>query len=85
MYYQKKSDNYSIIIMEKFDCSLKDLLKKMSLKETFIVVAFKIIEAIKTRGWSIDCLAWRPVTVSREADGKVSDVETEVFVFEITP
>ena len=44
-----------------------------------------IIEAIKARGWSIDCLAWRPVTVSREADGKVSDVETEVFVFEITP
>lgn len=44
-----------------------------------------IIEAIKARGWSIDCLAWRPVIVSREAsDGKVSDVETEVFVFEIS-
>ena len=44
-----------------------------------------VIEAIKVRGWKIDCLAWRPVSVSREAsDGKVSDVETEVFVFEIS-
>ena len=44
-----------------------------------------IIDAIKAKGWKIDCLAWRPVSVSREAsDGKVSDVETEVFVFEIS-
>ena len=44
-----------------------------------------VIDAIKTRGWKIDCLAWRPVIVSREAsDGNVSDVETEVFVFEIS-
>jgi len=41
---------------------------------------------IHRRGWSLDCLAWRPVTVRKETkDGLVVNEESEVFVFEITP
>mmetsp|Transcript_32897 Transcript_32897/g.59331 ORF Transcript_32897/g.59331 Transcript_32897/m.59331 type:complete len:327 (+) Transcript_32897:111-1091(+) len=44
-----------------------------------------VIAAVEKRGWSLDCLAWRPVTVRKEADGAVIDDESEVFVFEIKP
>jgi hypothetical protein len=44
-----------------------------------------VIDAVKDRGWSIECLAWRPVTVRKESDGAVTDDESEVFLFEIKP
>ena len=44
-----------------------------------------VIKAIEDRGWSIDCLAWRPVKVRKETDGKVTDDESEVYVFEVKP
>lgn len=44
------------------------------------------VAEIHRRGWSLDCLAWRPVTVRKETkDGLVVNEESEVFVFEITP
>jgi len=43
-----------------------------------------VISAVEERGWSLDCLAWRPVTVKKETDGVVTDDTSEVFVFEIT-
>ena len=44
-----------------------------------------VIEAAKRRGWSVDCLAWRHVTVKKETNGIISDDESEVFMFEIRP
>ncbi|KAL3763870.1 hypothetical protein ACHAW5_000416 [Stephanodiscus triporus] len=44
-----------------------------------------VIDAAKRRGWSVDCLAWRPLTVRKETNGIVLDDESEVFVFEIMP
>lgn len=37
-----------------------------------------VLGAIKTRGWKIDCLAWRPITLEN------SDETKEIFVFEVT-
>ena len=45
----------------------------------------KVLVAVKERGWTIDCLAWRPIRVSRETKDKVVEEESEVFVFEINP
>ena len=43
------------------------------------------VAEIHGRGWTLDCLAWRPVTVRRETnDGLVVNDESEVFVFEIS-
>lgn len=43
-----------------------------------------VIAAVKERGWTIDCLAWRTVAVRKEdINGVVRDDESEVFVFEI--
>ena len=43
-----------------------------------------VIAAVKDRGWTIDCLAWRTVAVRKEdINGVVRDDESEVFVFEI--
>ena len=52
-------------------------------------VAFTTVSGFVTeihrRGWTLDCLAWRPVTVRRETnDGLVVNDESEVFVFEIS-
>lgn len=44
-----------------------------------------VIAAVEQRGWCIDCLAWRPVTVRKETNGMVTDDQSEVFVFEIKP
>ncbi|KAL9189703.1 hypothetical protein ACHAXT_009378 [Thalassiosira profunda] len=44
-----------------------------------------VLAAVKRRGWSIDCLAWRPVKVKKEVEGVVTDDKSEVFVFEIRP
>lgn len=45
------------------------------------------IAEIHRRGWTLDCLAWRPLTVWKESsnDGTVTEDESEVFVFEIKP
>ena len=52
---------------------------------SFTTVNRVLLEVIK-RGWSIECLAWRPVTVSKETkEGGVIKVFSEVFVFEIKP
>ncbi len=41
---------------------------------------------VHQRGWTLDCLAWRPVTVQKETnDGLVVKEESEVYVFEIKP
>jgi predicted nicotinamide N-methyase len=45
----------------------------------------KVLTAVKERGWTLDCLAWRPVTVSRENKYVIVKEESEVFVFEINP
>lgn len=43
-----------------------------------------ILTAIKDRGWTMECLSWRPVTVQKETcDGKTVNEQSEVFVFEI--
>jgi hypothetical protein len=43
-----------------------------------------ILKAIQDRGWKLECLSWRPVTVPKEtSDGKTLDDLSEVFVFEI--
>lgn len=44
-----------------------------------------VFAAVEKRGWTLDCLAWRPVTVKLETNGIVTDDESEVFVFEIKP
>jgi len=44
-----------------------------------------VIAAVELRGWSLGCLAWRPVTVRKETEGEVTDELSEVFVFEIKP
>ena len=44
-----------------------------------------VISAAERRGWSVDCLAWRPVTVRKETGGIVVDDESEVFLLEIRP
>jgi hypothetical protein len=44
-----------------------------------------VISAAERRGWSVDCLAWRPVTVRKETGGIVADNESEVFLLEIRP
>jgi hypothetical protein len=44
-----------------------------------------VIAAAEGRGWSVDCLAWRPVTVRKETGGIVADDESEVFLLEIRP
>lgn len=42
--------------------------------------------AVKERGWSLDCLAWRPLSVNKERDdGNLAKEETEVYVFEVKP
>lgn len=46
----------------------------------------RIISSVKKRGWTIDCLAWRPVTVRKEeCNGDVKEEQSEVFVFDINP
>ncbi|KAL3783621.1 hypothetical protein HJC23_004987 [Cyclotella cryptica] len=46
----------------------------------------RVIREVKQRGWTIDCLAWRPVMVMKETkNGEVAKVESQVFVFEIRP
>lgn len=52
--------------------------------ESFTTVK-RVISEVKKRGWSVDCLAWRPVTVLKERDGRVVKDMSEVFVFEIRP
>ena len=43
-----------------------------------------VIAAVKERGWTIECLAWRTVAVRKEDEtGSVKDDTSEVFVFEI--
>ena len=43
-----------------------------------------VIAAVKERGWTIECLAWRTVAVRKEDEsGSVKDDRSEVFVFEI--
>lgn len=44
-----------------------------------------VIKAAERRGWSVDCLAWRHVTVKKETNGIITDDESEVFMFEIRP
>lgn len=44
------------------------------------------VAEVHQRGWTLDCLAWRPVTVQKETnDGLVVKEESEVYVFEIKP
>lgn len=45
----------------------------------------RVLLAVKERGWSLDCIAWRPVTVSKEYEDQIVKEESEVFVFEIKP
>lgn len=45
----------------------------------------RVIREVKERGWSMDCLAWRPVNVLKERGGTVVKEESQVFVFEIRP
>ena len=52
--------------------------------ESFTTVK-RVVRDVKERGWSMDCLAWRPVTVLKEVDGQVVKDTSEVFVFEIRP
>ena len=52
--------------------------------ESFTTVK-RVVRDVKDRGWSMDCLAWRPVTVLKEVDGQVVKDTSEVFVFEIRP
>lgn len=42
----------------------------------------KVLDSVESRGWKLQCLAWRPVTVKGEDDWKK---ETEVYIFEIKP
>jgi hypothetical protein len=43
-----------------------------------------VLLAVKKRGWTIDCLAWRKVVVKKQdSNGTVRDDESEVFLFEI--
>jgi len=43
-----------------------------------------VLAAVKERGWTIECLAWRTVAVKKEDEtGSVKDDTSEVFVFEI--
>lgn len=43
-----------------------------------------VLAAVKERGWTIECLAWRTVAVRKEDEtGLVKDDTSEVFVFEI--
>ena len=44
-----------------------------------------VIAAVKDRGWKLNCLAWRPVTVMKEYGGVIKEEQSEVFVFEIKP
>mmetsp|Transcript_34317 Transcript_34317/g.83006 ORF Transcript_34317/g.83006 Transcript_34317/m.83006 type:complete len:307 (+) Transcript_34317:188-1108(+) len=44
-----------------------------------------VIAAIEERGWRVECLAWRPVTVRKETNGIITDDESEVYVFDIKP
>ena len=43
-----------------------------------------VLTAVRERGWTIECLAWRTVAVRKEDEtGSVKDDTSEVFVFEI--
>lgn len=45
-----------------------------------------ILQAVQDRGWKLECLAWRHVTVPKETEeGNILMVQSEVFVFEINP
>lgn len=52
--------------------------------ETFSTVN-GVLENVKRRGWTYDCLAWRSILAKRDEDDTVIEEETEVFVFEIKP
>ncbi|KAL7531066.1 hypothetical protein ACHAXR_003822 [Thalassiosira sp. AJA248-18] len=54
-------------------------------ESTMFTTVKGVISAIEERGWKLDCLAWRPVTVRKETNGVVTNDESEVFVFEIKP
>lgn len=45
----------------------------------------RVIREVKKRGWSMDCLAWRPVNVLKEKGVNVVKDESQVFVFEVRP
>lgn len=42
----------------------------------------RVLSSVEDRGWKLECLAWRPVTV--KGDDNFTE-EKEVFVFEIKP
>jgi len=44
-----------------------------------------ILEYVKQRGWAIECLTWRYVTISKDTDEGLIKGKTEVYVFEIRP
>ena len=55
--------------------------KDGSQSSTFTTVD-RVLSSVEERGWKLDCLAWRPVTVRGEDNWKQ---EKDVFVFEIKP
>jgi predicted nicotinamide N-methyase len=44
-----------------------------------------ILQAVQDRGWKLDCLAWRHITMSKETHEGIVKDQSEVFVFEIKP
>jgi hypothetical protein len=54
-------------------------------ESTSFTTVNRVICEVKKRGWNMDCLAWRPVTVLKERDSEVVKEESQVFIFEIRP
>lgn len=44
-----------------------------------------ILASVRERGWTIECLAWRFVTIIKDSDEGLIHGKSQVFVFEIQP
>jgi predicted nicotinamide N-methyase len=54
-------------------------------KRSAFTTVDSILEYVKQRGWAIECLTWRYVTIRRDTDEGLIQGKTEVYVFEIKP
>lgn len=54
-------------------------------KSTAFTTVDSILDSVKQRGWTIECLTWRYVTINNDTDKGLIEVKTEVFVFDIRP
>lgn len=54
---------------------------------TIFTTVNRVFVAVQERGWQIQCLSWRPVTVHTERPdtGGIVPEQSDVYVFEITP